>query len=149
MPAKLTVLTSTTPKILSKQFRLGPEGELAKTTSANMVKGTAKVIEVAGLEEFANVLSSLTTDQALTYGVPPARSCSIMSKDEFEKAGRPAGTYTRAKAFFQWPGGPGVMMADYDPTGPEALSRGELVKLVREAIPGLADAELLWWPSSS
>ena len=39
-------------------------------------------------------------------------------------------------------------MLDHDPDE-VALSREELVGLIRSAAPGLADAAMLWWPSAS
>lgn len=41
-------------------------------------------------------------------------------------------------------------MLDHDPgAGREALDREGLVATIREAVPGLAQAALLWWPSAS
>lgn len=60
----------------------------------------------------------------------------------------PGGATTRTRDRFTWPAGPGIMMLDHDPDG-AGLSREELVALIREAAPGLADTAMLWWPSAS
>ena len=41
------------------------------------------------------------------------------------------------------------MMLDYDPHGEEVLGRDEIIKTIRKAVPGLVNASMLWWPSSS
>ena len=73
-----------------------------------------------------------------------------MTRKAFELAGKPAGATTRTNDGFAWPDGLSVLMLDYDPpAGGDALGRGALVRSIREAAPGLADAAMLWWPSAS
>jgi hypothetical protein len=145
-----TVITSEKPTVLSKRYVLGPDGNLVKTTSAQMMQGRAQVVNVDSLEGLAKALAGLTPSQAVTYGIPPEPECRIYSKNEYYERGKPAGSYARTKEHFKWPEGAGIMFNDYDPrAGGAALSRDALVKIIREAVPGLADASMLWWTSSS
>ncbi|MGB1611459.1 MAG: hypothetical protein ACPHAR_03580, partial [Flavobacteriaceae bacterium] len=84
MRSKLCVINSVEPEVLTKQYSL-VNGELKKTASAHMTRGHAEVVEVADAHEFANLLTSLKTNQALTFGVPDCGDCEIVTKDAYNK----------------------------------------------------------------
>lgn len=148
--AKLSIITATKPKRLSKGYSLGAGGDLLKSPGGNLVTGKVEARELADLSDLAATLQELTPAQALVYGVPINPASKIMTRKGFADAGRPEGATTRTNDAFAWPQGPGVMMLDYDPrAGGKALDRDGLVQAIRAAAPGLADAILLWWPSAS
>lgn len=147
---KLSVITATKPARLSKGFSLDGSGNLRKLHGGNLVEGEIKNQALETLGDLAKILKSLTPTQALVYGVPINPASKLMTRKAFANADCPAGATTRTNDAFRWPDGPGVMMLDYDPmAGGKALCRDELVQAIRTAAPGLADAEMLWWPSAS
>ena len=75
----VTVISSTNPKSLSKQYEL-IDGQLQKTTVANMSDGSAEIKTLANLYEFSELLQSLNHNQALTYGVPQFSPAKIITK---------------------------------------------------------------------
>ena len=148
--ASLSIITATKPAHLSKGFTLGAGGELLKSPGGNLVQGTVEVCTVGSLADFAAILQRLTPAQALTYGVPINAAARVMTRKSFAEAGRPEGATTRTNDAFTWAQGAGVLMADYDPSsGGDPLNRDGLVRAIRAAVPGLAGAALLWWPSAS
>jgi hypothetical protein len=145
-----TIVTSIKPERLSKRFSLSADGSLLKSPGGNLVRGNIEVRTVESLSDLAMILKCLTPAQALVYGVPKGNARRLMTRKAFELAGKPAGATTRTNDGFAWPDGPSVLMLDYDPpAGGDALGRGALVRSIREAAPGLADAAMLWWPSAS
>lgn len=148
--ATLTIINSVKPAYLAKHYRLDDSGELVKSPGGELVSGTAEVVTVSSLSEFAALLSSLSPAQALTYGVPERNSVKIVTKSQWLKMGRPADAVPRSKDAFSWPAGAGVMMNDYDP-GADAgvLDREALLASLYAAVPALAGVAALWWPSSS
>lgn len=147
---KLTVLSAIKPARLSKGYSLDGSGNLLKSAGGNLVEGEITIQALETLGDLAKILKSLTPAQALVYGMPINPASKLMTRKAFANAGCPVGATTRTNDAFRWPAGPGVMMLDYDPmTGGEALCRDGLVHAIRIAAPGLADAEMLWWPSAS
>ena len=145
-----TVITSTAPKNLTKQYSLDSAGVIQRKTSANMYAGEAEQKKVTTASDFAGVLQSLGHDQALCYGVADAPKVRILSRAEYEKQGRPADAITRTKDRLKWPQGGGVLMLDYDPQdGQQTLSRVQLLEALAEVIPELTSSAYVWWCSSS
>lgn len=148
--AALTIITSTKPERLTKRYRLADDGELLKDPGGDMSQGNAAVYSVDSLANFARLLQSLKTNQALAYGRPERINTGLVSKRSWLAAGRPDDPIPRSKEHFLWSAGAGVMMADYDPSdGAEPLSRDDLLACLHAALPALADVAALWWPSSS
>lgn len=147
--ASITVVTSIVPEVLTKRASL-VDGKLQIEGGGQLVSGTAETAEVHSLSEFAETLTQLTHAQALIYGLPETAPVQLTTEADWEKRGRPKGVIARTKEAFSWSEGPAIMMLDYDPDeGAQPLPRDELVKALREAVPGLAEAELLHWPSAS
>lgn len=148
--ARFTVITATEPSNLTKRFSLNADGSLHKEGGGVLYRGNASVKEVESLADFAELLQSLTPAQALTYGVPQVDEIDLTTKADWEHRGRPETVIPRTNDTFDWPPGTGIMMLDYDPdTVAGVLSRDELVAALRAAVPGLLDAEMLWWTSAS
>ncbi|WP_439620093.1 hypothetical protein [Hyphomonas sp.] len=147
----ISIITALRPQRLSKGFAVDEAGDLRKSPGGKLLDGELGTRAIVSLAEFATVLESLTSAQALVYGVPINVSAKrIMTKKAFVAADRPANATTRTNEAFAWPNGPGVLMLDYDPPSErDPLDRDALVQAIRAAATGLADAELLWWPSAS
>lgn len=147
----LSVVTTIKPKHLSKGFSLGLNGKLLKSPGGILVRGEIKTEQIIDLNGLASILTSLTPQQALVYGVPKNTATKIMTRKQFGAAGKPDGVTTRTNNAFAWPGGAGIMMLDYDPPGGGVapLSCEELVRAIRQAAPGLGQIKMLWWPSAS
>ena len=148
--AKLSVITATKPRKLSKGFELTPDGTLEKLPGGILIKGTIEMRNLSSLTDLAEILTSLTYEQALTYGVPINAATTVLTRKAFAAAGNPDGATARTKENFRWPDGPGVMMLDYDPPADgDPLDRDQLIQAIKDAAPGLATAGMLWWPSAS
>lgn len=149
--AKLTLVTAQVPNRLSKHFDLDANGNLQKLSGGNLSRGAVEIRSVATLEDFSAILTSLTTAQALVYGIPKNDASYIVTRRAFEKANHPDGFTTRTNDAFIWPEGPGIFMIDYDPAGDEVapLDRDALVMAIRQAVPSLVNVAMLWWPSAS
>ena len=148
--AKLTLLTSTKPNVLTKQVRLSKEGRMVKVPSAQLTKGEAEVVSVTCIEEFAELLQGLADSQALVYGVPKhgLTQAKVVTKKDLESIDGSPGVIARSNDHFEWPAAPGIMMLDYDPEG-EALDREAVLELLYSACPTIKEVDHLWWMSSS
>lgn len=150
MTARVTVISSSRPARLTKAYSLTGDGSLQKQPAGAMVEGRAEVVAVGSLSEFATLLTGLSPAQALTYGRPAEAPVTLTTQERWVEAGRPAGMLPRTNKTFAWPPGPGVLMLDHDPgPGQASLSRDDLAAAVRAAVPGLADAAMIWWASAS
>ena len=148
MTAQLTVITSRRPAMLSKTVQRGPDGSLIREGGGLLGEGHARIATVSSLGEFAALLQGLGPAQGLTFGLPCGGDGRIVSRAALAREGYSQGILTRTRDRFAWPDGPGILMLDHDPND-VALSREELVRLIRTAVPGLADVAMLWWPSAS
>lgn len=148
-PARLTIVTSKRPKTISKRLRLA-NATLQEDSGGQMSSGYAERLELASLEDFSAVLQKLSTSQALIYGIAETSPLVLTTKSSWERQGQPTDKAARTLDTFSWPGGPAIMMIDYDPEeGSEPLSTDALVAAIRAAVPGLAQVDILSWASSS
>ncbi|MBM3273103.1 hypothetical protein FJY94_07675, partial [Candidatus Kaiserbacteria bacterium] len=145
----LCKITASKPNIVTKRFNF-IDGELRKETSASVYAGNMQVVQLGNIQDFADLLVGLGTNQCLTYGVPP-RDAALVTEAEWVQLGKPDDSLPRSKSVFQWPSGPGIMMLDYDAPkdGGAALDRDSLVAALTEAVPALLKHPALWWPSTS
>lgn len=147
---KISKITSEKPRHLAKSFRLKAD-ELIKGTSAALRRGRIEVVQFDKFKDFTEVLQALTPSNALLFGVPenPEAQLIVTQRMLLENP-VDKGAIARTNNHFVWPEGPGVMMMDYDPApGSLPLSRGDLLKTLVDAVPELADIQLIWCPSSS
>lgn len=149
-PMRYTRIALQSPATGGKHYRRG-EGELVKETVGWISRGRAFVDEVADMTDFATVLNSELRAgvDVLTFGVPkgpaPEQGVPLVAKDKLAP-----GAIARSRDHFEWPDGPAIFAADYDPRdGHEALTRDELWGQVTAAAPGYADHDVLWGCSSS
>ena len=113
-----------------------------------LVDGNARIATVASLDQLSVLLQELGPAQALTFGVPRNGDCRIVTRATLARLSSGEGIATRTRDQFIWPADAGILMLDHDP-GEVALSREELISVIRHAAPVLADAAMLWWPSAS
>jgi len=147
--ARLTIITSTKPKRLTKHYSL-QDGKLIKAGGGNMATGDAWTVEVKGLQELADLLAGLQPNQALCYGTPERDSVDVVTRDVWQKMGKPESVIPRIKETFFWPTDCAVMMLDYDPQlNRQPLDRDGLLAVLHEAVPAIASVSCLWFPSSS
>ncbi|NRP46573.1 hypothetical protein XMD543_000598 [Marinobacterium sp. xm-d-543] len=148
--AQITLLTTKTPKVLTKQVHLSKEGRMVKVPSAQLTRGEAEVVSITCIEEFAELLQGLADSQALVYGVPMhgLTHAKVVTKKDLESLDGSPGVIARSNDHFEWPAAPGIMMLDYDPEG-EALDRETVLELLYNACPAIKDVDHLWWMSSS
>lgn len=147
---KVSVITAIKPKYLTKHF-FRDGNELKKANAGELVEGNLEIREFNGIEGFKKLLISLEMSQACIYGLPDIPCTSeikILTKAKWQKEGYPSSAITRTKDRFFWPKGGAVLMLDYDPRD-NVLSRKELVRMLRDAVPGLNDVAMLWWSSAS
>jgi hypothetical protein len=146
----VTVISSITPSTLSKQYKM-IDGELEKTTMADMSEGFAETKILANLHEFAGLLKSLNHNQALTYGLPLDSPTNLITKQKFHDLIGPKGYLTRTKDHFDWSThNSGILMLDYDPAKDDKpKSMEELLEILHTVVPELIDAPYVWWCSSS
>lgn len=147
---EFTKIRAKRPKLLTKKYYLR-DGKLEKDIIANLVEADLQIMQVGSLAEFADVIAGLTPNEAFVYGVPINRKATRIVTGHMLATGKhPEGTIARKKEHFEWPRGPGVWVLDHDPEeGRERLDRDGLVAALRDAVPGLRQAEMLWVPSAS
>ena len=144
-----SVVQSSTPRTLTKRFDL-MDGVLEKHGGGILVEGAVEIVEVEDLEEFGKVLQALEPNQALVYGLPETAPAKLTTLDLWQKLGCPESILPRTADKFSWNNGSGILMMDYDPEpGGQVLDREHLVSKLWDAVPGLKDAAMLWFPSAS
>jgi len=148
--AQFSVLTSTYPKVLSKEIRIDKKGSVIKTPSANLCRGKVCVKSVSSIREFADLLLTLEQNQALTYGVPKKglTKAEIVTKKDFDQAPQASNVITRTEHWFEWPSGAGIMMLDYDPDD-HVFEKEAVLEILYEVCPEMKKVEHVWWVSSS
>jgi len=98
---------------LSKSLTL-EDGKLVKTAAADLVNGIAYRIHVADIEHFAKVVCRLTSQEALTFGVPAFEHGLITTQEHVAGGRAPQGSVPRDRAHFSWSDGRGCPMLDID-----------------------------------
>jgi len=143
---QFTVYTSTAPKMLTKVFGVDADGRLTKTTVASMTAGRAQRTTVVNLHELAAKLRTLTSAQAVGWGVAATDTVHITTADREEPD---FDALARTRRNFAFPKGPGIMMLDHDGMPESELDRDALRQRLLDACPALATAPMLWRPSAS
>jgi len=143
----LTIYTSLIPKRLTKVFGLSSDGKLVKITAANMSEGRARRAQVASLEDLAQKLDALTSDQAVGWGTAAVEDAVIVRQED--DTGADPNRISRTRRNFSYPIGPGILMLDHDGLPESALDVDELRARLFDAIPALSLAPMLWRPSAS
>ena len=147
LPLAFTVITSTQPARLTKVIGLTAKGGMRKETSAMLSRGQAKRVLVADLNELKTQLETLTSAQAVTWGVTKADAVEICTQEDTEA--QQAGAIARTRENFKFRAAPGVMMLDHDGLPDGELNLHQFRDSLIAAVPAFADAPMLWRPSAS
>ncbi len=145
--ADLSIVTSITPKTLTKKRTLIADGNIVTDTVAQMIKGEAVNVSVTSIQQVADILDSLEHNQAVTWGIHAGTTNEtlLLSSKFYEEQGSPDNALTRTNKHYRWGNHGGVMMLDCDD---KTLSKADFIKAVNEVIP-LNEIGHIWRPSSS
>ena len=147
LPLAFTVITSSNPVRLTKIISLDANGAMRKETSAMLSRGQAQRVVVADLNGLKGHLDTLTSAQAVTWGVTKHDTMAICTQDDVQA--QQAGAIARTRENFKFRPAPGVMMLDHDGLPDGELSPLQFRDRLIAAAPTLADAPMLWRPSAS
>jgi hypothetical protein len=141
--ASLSRVTSSVPTEVSKIFEL-KGGELTKSTSASVAKGVVEVLNCRDLAEFGEVLVGLQPNQCLVYGVTDISPLNLMTDAAWKKARRPSTAVSRTEENIPLGRWRRILMLDHDPQpGMQAYGPEDLVRLLRDVVPSLAEVDML------
>lgn len=145
--ADLSIVTSITPKTLTKKRTLVTNGNIVTDTVAQMTKGKAVNIRINNAQQVADILDSLEHNQAITWGIHAGANNEtlLLSSKLYEEQGRPDNALTRTNKHYRWGNHGGVMMLDCDD---KTLSKADFIQAVNDVIQ-LDDIAYIWRPSSS
>lgn len=133
---------------LGKQFSL-KDGALIKRTLGALGTCSYRVASFDGVEDFAQILASLTPRQVMSASTPRGNlppTGRIATKENVRLS---PGCITRGKEHFGLQRGlRGLLTIDYDPEG-EPLPKARLWEILREVVPGVDQAGVVHWVSGS
>lgn len=145
----VTVISSESPAHLGKVYSIDADGQIVKATAGQMALGRFDLKEFADAAEFAELLATISTAQALCATTPTNGQSSGDIASKALQASRP-GSITRTKADFAFSAGQrGCFILDFDPTPEGAMTREELWQVLRDVVPGVDSAGVVWWCSGS
>jgi len=119
LPLAFTVITSIQPARLTKVIGINATGGMRKETSAMLSRGQAQRVAVADLHGLKSYLDTLTSAQAVTWGVTKDDTVGVCTQGDAEA--QQAGAIARIRENFKFGAAAGVMMLDHD-----GLPEGEL-----------------------
>lgn len=144
-----TIFNAIFPAIMGKVFKWGRNG-IEKIIVGDLCEGTFKVLYFSTIYQFAKLIASVTTAQAISSSLPlsGAREGMIVTK---ARAAENPQALTRTMKDIGFLGGTkGIIALDHDPAaGRPTLNRDDLWKLLKSIAPEVAGAGVLWWCSSS
>lgn len=146
----LSRITAEKPRLLSKRYDL-VDGVLKKTTAAALQRGRVDVVSLDSAAALAAMLDGLTTDQAITLGVPrdPAAT-RIVTRRMLLTTGGAQGDISRTQNQFAYPEGPGFLVLDHDGMADgSCLPPEAFLDLLYQCEPALRTVQMVLLPSSS
>lgn len=152
-----TIITQAPPAIfISKAYTRQSDGSLHKETGGKLKRGTWEAVRINSAQAFADMLTTLDHNTAITYGLPKLFLRKESSKGvivssalhgkltHYDKL--PASTILRTRSHFDWHNGQlgefgSIMMIDYDPQqGQKLLTADEFMSVLIDAVPAIASA---------
>jgi len=135
---------------LSKSLSM-VDGKLVKNAAADLVNGMAHRVHVEDIEHLAQIVCSLTSQEALTFGVPPFEHGRITTQDYVAMGKAPIGAVPRDKEHFKWPEGEGGLMLDIDQPhdGSEPFTAKTFDDLMEDMLPWWRNVSRFYRPSVS
>lgn len=146
-PLVYTEITGTVPTRLTKIIGLNPDGTLRKETAANLSQGSTQRIEVTGLEKLREHLDSLTSANAVSWGITRDAQATLCTRSD--TYAQEQGAIARTRDNFTFHRGPGIMMLDCDGLPNGSLTLDQFRTRLLAAAPALTDAPMLGRPSAS
>lgn len=149
MIGRCTLFTSITPKTLGKVFRKLPDGTLDKQVAGNMSEARFEAVSFATASDFAALLQSVGTHQALSSSLPVgAASGRVVTEKALPNT---PGAVARSKRFFALKSEPGFLLLDADAPkdGSKPLDSQALFALLCELVPDAAQVGVIAYPSGS
>lgn len=147
LPLSFTQITSIKPTQLTKVIGLNATGGMRKETSAMLSRGQAQRVVVADLNSLKSHLDTLTSAQAVTWGVTKNEAVEVCTEADIES--QKIGAIARTRENFKFRAAPGVMMLDHDGLPDGELSPPQFRDRLIAVAPALANAPMLWRPSAS
>lgn len=150
-PELLVSVYSTDGCPLGKIRGLDADGKLRKASRAALTNGRVEQRRFPDLLTFLEAVGEMGAHQAIGFGAcefPSARVVTTKCLTTLSPADEQI--VARTKDFFSFHPEPGVLQVDYDPPpGAAPLNPGEVVKLLRKAVPELNVVTMCSKPSSS
>jgi hypothetical protein len=112
LPLAFTVITGIQPARLTKIIGLNAKGGMRKETSAMLSRGQAQRVVVVDLNSLKTHLDTLTSAQAVTWGVTKDDAVAVCTQGDTEA--QQTGAIARTRENFKFRAAPGVMMLDHD-----------------------------------
>lgn len=131
---------------MAKEFSRDAEGELHSTARAHMTEGSAKVIGVDNVAQLADVLSALTSNQAITCGTPVGGDTALTTR---VRTAFRADAVARTNEAFAYPIGAALFPIDVDVKDNRFRSVEQVLDALEQASPWLKQAKRVAVPSSS
>lgn len=151
MTADISIYTSS--EILTKSFAL-VDDNIVKLPGGTMTSGQVERVTVTNPEDLAGKVLSLTTHQALGFGLSAHNVARIVAQGMLDRIPQNATTPTIARTaqnIAYAKGKPGIMMLDVDPAkdGTPPLTREQAHALVVSVCPEFARAPMVICDSAS
>jgi hypothetical protein len=141
---------------LGKKIEVDSSGNLVKTSRAYLLKGTARNVAIANLEELGKIIRELRSSQALilgTYHQAKNDDEFWIGSREIAEGNRDRPVVTRTKSNFAFLKRPTVVLLDFDEHPDHIFTHGITAKGFRRILiaimPIFQKIEMLIVPSSS
>lgn len=131
---------------LTKRWLIDQEGQPQKQSAGAISSATATIMDAGTPSTLAAIISGLSSHHALTLGAPDFDFTRIVPQ---YRIGSVPGAIARTNEYFKWQAAPGWLLIDHDPEDGAALARDELLAVLATVAPELANAPMVWAPSSS
>lgn len=150
---QFAVIHSQKPNKLTKHYTLNNDGSLQKEVNGQIWKGSVTVQSISCMADFAELLLTLRTNEALVFGVPNGlNTAELVTRavyDELELTQK-TGIVARTKENFSYPKGPGIFMLDVDARVDGTIpTPDEFISLLDQYLPEATNTPKLIFPSAS
>ncbi len=146
-PLVFTEITGVVPNCLTKTIGLNSDSTMRKETAANMSQGSARRVDVNGLEALRDHLDTLTSANAIAWGI--TKDAETMLCTQSDTDAQDQGAIARTRKNFEFRREPGVMMLDHDGLPSGSLTMDLFRERLMIAATVLTDAPMLGRPSAS
>ena len=110
----LTRIIGSSGSRLTKKFTLEQDGLIRKEGQPNFFNGTAKTVCIDQLSDIQGITQSLSSRECICTGVYNVDSCSVVTKEKYQKSEDTSNIRTRSKDHLHQPEY-SLALLDYDP----------------------------------